>query len=121
MIVDMKENQQATLKIALLANPVPGQTANQPANADGAPVWALVQDPGGCTLTPAADGLSALFVPGPIPAGTESISAVVSATADAFFGDGVNPVVENFPITVHAIPVEFIQGSVELALRPQAA
>jgi hypothetical protein len=118
MIVSMREDQQARLSIALFANPLPGEAQNQPANAGGVPVWTLAQDFGGSVLTPNADGLGALFVPGPIAAGQSSAQATVSVVANGIIGATVPNVTENFIITVNALSVEIIRSSFILELKP---
>lgn len=54
---------------------------------DGLPVW-VSSDPTAVTVTPAADGLSALIV----AVGDPDATATITCTADADLGEGVKPI-----------------------------
>ena len=59
---------------------------NHPAQVDGVPVWAS-SDPAIASVTPAADGLSAVVK------ATDNLGSVqISVTADADLGEGVAPI-----------------------------
>lgn len=86
--IAMTNSQQATATIQ------PVDKKRQPAPVDGVPVWAS-SDETIITVTPAADGLSAVVAAvGPLGA------AKVSVTADADLGAGVSSIFGSLDVTV---------------------
>lgn len=81
-------------KVTLWVEPL--DQYDNPARIDGMPTWAL-SDPSIGTLTPNADGLSAVFVTSGVLGLTQ-----VSAQADADLGAGVRHIARTLDIAVEA-------------------
>lgn len=86
----------------------PVDAKGNPATVDGAPQWS-VSDPTLATITPAADGLSAVLVPlGPLG------SLAVQVSADGDLGEGVKTIVGTAAVDLiggDAVSVEIVAGT----------
>lgn len=103
-MLTVPNNQKTTLSIA------PQDAYAQAAIVDGSPTW-MVSEPTLATLTPAADGLSAVLEPvGPVGA------FQVTATADADLGEGVRQIsglLEVQVIASEAVSLGITAGTLE--------
>lgn len=81
--------------------------SGKPAIVDGAPVWSSA-DENVFTVTPAADGLTAVITSA--DTGTEVRSAALTVTADADLGDGVKPITYTETIVVGPAEASTLSG-----------
>lgn len=108
MALIMTDTQQAALSFTVV------DAKGNPAQIDGTPTWASV-DETTVTVTPAADGLSAVVkAVGPVT--SEGTSVQVSVQVDADLGTGVTPLIGTLDVTIvagTAVAVNLAAGTPE--------
>ena len=90
MLITINNEEKVLVTLAPLT------AAGNPANLDGAPVWAVVEG-GDATLEVAADGLSAFLV-----SGAAGVTSQVTVTADADLGEGIVTITDTIDLAVVA-------------------
>lgn len=95
-------------KILVTLNPT--TAAGNPGIVDGIPVWSV--ESGDATLAVAEDGLSAYLI-----SGSADVNSVITVTADADLGEGVNPLTDTVDLAVvaaNASALGIVAGVAEL-------
>ncbi len=97
-MLSMTDSQQANVKLVIK------DKNGKPAKVDGVPAWTIV-DSSICVVTPAADGMSALFVAVPGTSGETTASVDV----DADLGPGVTDIIGVLSVVISLNPAAVVE------------